>query len=215
MLAILAVCPCRGGSQTPYEKKLAEFQKELAADPANVQLLMQAADFCHDEGGNDNTEAVKWAEKYYREVLRLEPGNALALARLGSTYTMKARDAFWPFTRLSLVKEGNRMMDQAVELAPKDVQVRLTRVENNRHMPGWLGREKIVQEDFAWLWEQVGTRPAAFSLEDRQSIALHHGRLLAKSKRIDAARDVWRTGEAFDPGTPEAEQIRKELKANR
>ena len=210
----MAALPCRGAAPTPFERRLAELQKELADDPANVQLLMKAADLCHDDGGNDNADAVKWAEKYYREVLRLQPGHALALAKLGSTYTMKARDTFWPLTRLSLVKEGNRMMDEAVRKAPDDVSVRLARAENNRHMPGWLGREKIVQSDYAWLWAQVGQRPEAFLPPDRQDVALQYGRLLAKSKQAAAAREVWQKGEALDPSTPEAEKIRKELSGN-
>src|SRR2546425_1182132 len=89
-----------------FTNRLAQLQKQLALQPTNVALLIQLGDFCHDEGVNDNAKAVVLADRYFRDALKLEPTNALALALLGSTYTMKGRDAFWPGTKLSLVNEG-------------------------------------------------------------------------------------------------------------
>jgi hypothetical protein len=65
--------------------------------------------------------------KIFQTTLAIEPTNALATALLGSALTMRARDAFWPKTRLDYVKKGNKMMDAAVQLAPEDPDVRLVR----------------------------------------------------------------------------------------
>jgi len=144
-------------------------------------------------------------------VLALDDRHAMALVLLGSTYTMKGRDAFWPNTRIALVKEGNRKMDAAVRLAPEDPQVRLTRALNNFHMPKWLGREALVQADFAWLWGKMGVKPAPFENAVKQNVALHYGLVLKRQKQVDEAAAVWQAGLEFEPDSALARQIREEL----
>jgi tetratricopeptide (TPR) repeat protein len=200
---------CSGQS---FAQQLAELQSKFAADPTNTTLLFKLADLCHDEGGRDNRDAVKLAEKYFHQLLALEPTNALAMALLGSTLTMKGRDALWPNTQIKHVKEGNRTMDAAVKLAPDDPEVRFVRAINNFHMPKFLGREEIVQADFAWLWEQLQVHPKSFSNERKQEFALRYGSLLKKQKKLDAAVKVWQQGHEVDSQSPLATQIREQLR---
>jgi tetratricopeptide (TPR) repeat protein len=194
-----------------FQERLTVLQIQLAKDPTNLVTLFKLGDLCHDEGAKDNPKAVILAEKYLEQVLALNDKHAMALALLGSTYTMKGRDAFWPPTRIELVKEGNRKMDAAVRLAPEDPQVRFVRAINNFHMPKWLGREEIVQADFAWLWEKARSKPEAFENDFKQDVALHHGLLLKRHQRLDDAISVWQAGLEFKPDSPLARQIRKEL----
>ena len=198
LLVILAFAVHTAGaaSSPGFSNQLAGLQKQLAAQPTNTALLFRTADLCHDEGVKENKEAVKLAEKYLRELLKLEPGNAPALALLGSTYTLKGRDAFWPGTQLSLVKEGNKFMDEAAKLAPDSFQVRITRGLNNVHMPGFLKREEIARADLAWLWNRIEAEPAAQSVAVKQEVALWLGVSLQKAKKSAEAKavleKVWR-----------------------
>jgi hypothetical protein len=130
---------------------------------------------------------------------------------LGSTYTMKGRDAFWWGTQLSLVKEGNKMMDQAAALATNDFTVRITRGLNNVHMPKFLGREQIALADLTWLWEKIEAKPDLASLSTRQDIALWYGIALKKTKRAKEALVVWEKGLALDAKSSVAAQIHKNI----
>ncbi|MBI3879031.1 MAG: hypothetical protein HY301_03090 [Verrucomicrobia bacterium] len=212
LILLLAAVTVSAADKAEFGKKLAELQKPLAANPTNAAALFAVAKYCHDIGAKDNEEAAKLAEKYFNDLLKLQPSNALATAYLGSTLTMRARDTFWPTRRLSLVKEGNRLMDRAVTLATNDLTVRMTRAMNNVHMPAWLDREALVRDDLAWLWEQVQQRPAAFVTGDKQDVAHYHGVMLFKAKQKEKAKEIWEAGLALDPNSPEAAEIRAEQK---
>ncbi len=194
-----------------FTNKLAELQQQLAAQPANPALLFALGDLCHDEGVKDNAKAVLLAEKYFRQLLRQDTNHARGLALLGSTLTMKARDTFWPGTRLSLVKEGNKLMDAAVKMAPDDPQVRMTRALNNVNMPKFLNRETLARDDLAWLWEKVRTSPEIFDEQSRQEIALAYGVALNKFKSGKTALEVWNQGLAINPRSPTASLIQQHL----
>ena len=208
--ALLATALTAGAASDVFLEKLTALQVQLSRNPTNILTLFMLGDLCHDEGVKDNPQAVVMAEQYFRQVLALDDKHALALVLLGSTYTMKGSDALWPPKRIELVKEGNRQMDVAVRLAPEDPQVRFARAINNFHMPKWLGREQIVQTDFAWLWEKVRAKPNAFAIDFRQDVALHHGLVLKRHKRPDDAVAVWQAGLEFNPSSTLAGQIRQQ-----
>lgn len=184
---------------------------EMAAGGTNVARLFGLADLCHDAGAEGDKAAVIRAESYLREALRLEPTNAPAMALLGSVYTMKGRDSFWPTQQLRWVRDGNELMDRAVMAAPLDVRTRLIRVFNNAHMPDFLGRTEIVRADLAWLWEKTEKEPDRFTVSQRQQLALHWGRQLKRQHRTDQARSVWDQGRALDTNSPLAGELTAEL----
>jgi hypothetical protein len=203
-----AVC---GASPSKYEDRLGALQTQLETNPTNKSLLFQLGDLCFDEGGNGNHEAVLLAEQYFIRLLALDASDARAQAMLGSTFTMKGRDAIWPTTRLSLVRAGNEKMDTAVIMAPNDPLVRFTRAFNNFHMPRFMNREKTVKADFAWLWQQVQTRPATLNEDMKLKIALCQGALLKRQHQNAAAIAVWQAGIAFNPESPEAKEMREQI----
>ena len=212
LLSAFALASAALGAASPgFAARFGELQKQLAAQPTNSALLFQLADLCHDEGVNNNKDAVKLAEKYLRELLRLDSSNAPALALLGSTYTMKGRDAFWPGTQISLVKEGNKMMDEAARLAPENFEVRIMRGLNNVRMPGFLKREEIARADLAWLWAKLQAQPNDHPDDLRQRVAHWYGVALKKARQTAEARAVWQTGLAINPRSSPGREIQKQL----
>ena len=198
-----------------FQQQLAELQGKLANEPTNTALIFKLADVCYDEGARDNVKAVELAEKYFTQLLAIEPQHALALVMLGSTQTMKARDAFWPQTRLDFARKGNQTMDAAVALAPQDPNVRFVRANNNFHMPKFMGREEIVRGDFTWLWEQILSQPQRCKEELKQEVALYYGKLLWKQKKPAQAREVWARGVEFNPQSPPARLLHQQIEAHR
>jgi hypothetical protein len=210
LVGLAASLPIRGaslGEPSPEEQKLLA---RMAAQGTNTATLFALGDLCHDAGVEGDETAVLRAESYLRQLLEIEPTNAPALALLGSVYTMKGRDAFWPPTQLRLAREGNKMMDRAVSLAPEDIRTRTIRALNNAHMPEFLGRGDLVRADLAWLWEKIEKEPASFTTSAKQQVALHWGLRLKRMHQRDDARRVWEQGRRFAPESEVASEIARE-----
>ena len=198
-----------------FADRLAELQSRLQADPTNTLILFQLGDLCYHEGANNNEKAVILAEGFFKRLLAIDTNQAMARVRYGSVLTMKARDALWPTTRLSYAKAGNREMDAAVEMAPKDAQVRFARAVNNFHMPDIMGREEIVQEDLAWLWQQAQQADTKLNVGQKQTVALAYGVTLQKKNKLDEALQIWRAGLDLAPKSDDATPLRKQLQEHK
>jgi tetratricopeptide (TPR) repeat protein len=198
------------GAQS-FSTELAQLQERLAAQPTNAALLFQIGDLCYDQGAEGDTKAVELAEQYLTRLLRVQPEHAMGMALLGSAVTMKARDAFWPNVRFRYAREGIRIMDAAVKLAPENADVRFVRAENNFHMPGFMNREEIAREDLQWLWDQVQSRPEAFTNHFKQKVSYYQGLSLKNQKQSAAAVKVWEYGLQLNPNSRWGRDIRKVL----
>ena len=199
-------------AEETFAERLAALQSRLESDPTNTLILFQLGDLCHDEGGKPDEKAVILAEGYFKRLLAIDPNHAMARVLYGSVLTMKARDTVWPLTQIKYVKAGNREMDAAVALAPKDVQVRLARAVNNVHMPDFMDRGEIVQEDLAWLWQQAQVADSGLKVDQKQTIALYYGQFLQKKNKLDEALQIWRAGLALAPKSHAAAPLREQLK---
>jgi tetratricopeptide (TPR) repeat protein len=198
-----------------FADRLAALQSRLQSDPTNTLILFQLGDLCYHEGANNNEKAVILAEGYFKRLLAIDTNQAMARVRYGSVLTMKARDAFWPITRLNYVKAGNREMDAAVKMAPNDAQVRFARAVNNFHMPAIMDREEIVQEDLAWLWQQAQLADTTLNVGQKQTIALYYGQTLQKQNKLDEALPIWRAGLALAPKSEDAAPLKEQLKKHK
>ena len=194
-----------------FAERLAALQGRLQSDPTNTLILFQLGDLCYHEGANKNKEAIILAEGYFKRLLALDANHAMARVRYGSVLTMKARDAFAPMTRLKYIEAGNREMDAAVRTAPNDAQVRFARAANNFHMPDIMGRKEIVQKDLAWLWQQAQLADTKLDVGQKQTIALYHGQILQKGKKLDEAIQIWRAGLAIAPESQDAVPLKEQL----
>lgn len=213
ILCLFALCTTASlardlGRPSPEEQKLLA-RTEIGA--TNTATLYKLADIAHDLGVDGDKDAVERAEAYLRQLLASEPTNAPALALLGSVFTMKGRDAFWPTTQLRLVRQGNNYMDQAVQMAPDDIQTRVIRALNNTHMPDFLGRTETARKDLAWLWEKIEATPGILQTSSKQQVALHWGKHLKRLHKPEEARRVWEAGKAMDPESKAGSLISEEL----
>jgi len=197
--ALLSFVAGSAAAAETFRQQLTELEAKLATEPTNTTILFKLGDLCHDEGARDNAKAVELAEKYFKQLLAIEPTNAFATALLGSALTMRARDAFWPKTRLDYVKKGIRVMDTAVQLAPEDPDVRLVRAINSFHMPKFLERDEIAKADFTWLWQRVEMKPEGLKDDLKQNVAFFYGRILKKQKKTKEAIEVWNKGHCVQP----------------
>jgi len=186
---------------------LQELRARLTAAPTNAALLVTAGERAHSVAGRGDDAVIPEGEAWLKQALELQPTNAFARALLGSLTTMKARDAFWPNVQLRHVRDGNRLLDEAVAAAPDDPRVRALRAFNNAHQPAFLGRRDIVRTDLRRLWERIQSGTDGLPTEDRQEAAWRWGEALADDRRPAEARAVWTAGAALDPASEFARRM--------
>lgn len=183
----------------------------VAAAPTDIALLVHAGERAHSAAGRGDRAAVAEGEAWLRRALELQPTNALARALLGSLTTMKARDAFWPNVQLRHVRDGNRLLDEAVAAAPDDPRIRALRAFNYAHQPAFLGRRETARADLRWLWARIQAGTDGLDAHSRQEAALRWGEALRDDGRRDEARTVWTAGVALGPDTDFAGRMLAEL----
>ncbi len=146
-------------------------------------------------------------------LLEREPQNQVARVYLGSAYTLQSRDLGFGPKKLSTLKRGVAVMDEAVAAAPNDPKIRLTRALTTSALPGFLGYRARSRQDFQTLAQMADAQPAKFEEGDLQIVYYHAG-LVAKATG-DRAQAVARWQKALaHPADPKlAEKIRTELAA--
>ncbi len=139
------------------------------------------------------TECIAALEK----VLAGRPDDQLARVYLGSTYTLLSRDLPLGPAKLSALRKGIALMDEAAAAAPGNADVQLNRAVTNQALPAFLGRRKIAREQLERLLAQVEKRPDALTPADRQLLYLNAGEAAARAGETARAQELWQRGAAL------------------
>ena len=88
--------------------------------------------------------------------------SAVLLAYQASATMMMANHVGSPFKKISYFRKGKRMLEQAVERNPSNVEVRFLRFAAQSEIPGFLGYKDNLEEDKQLILTSVA------GLQDRQ-----------------------------------------------
>jgi hypothetical protein len=91
------------------------------------------------------------------------PADPVLLGYRGALEAVRARHARWPPTRISHLRAGQRLLDEAVALSPADAEVRALRLLTEAHVPRILRRDGVLREEQKWLARQLEEEPGALS----------------------------------------------------
>ncbi len=139
------------------------------------------------------TECIAALEK----ILAARPNDQLARVYLGSTYTLLSRDLAIGPAKLSALRKGLALMDEAAAAAPDDANVQLNRAVTNAAMPAFLGRRKVAREQLDRLVVQVEKNPAALTPADQQLLYLNAGTAAERAGETARAETLWKRGLAL------------------
>jgi|SRR6476659_3109330 len=106
----------------------------------------------------DYIEAINNSEKadeLYKELTSLKSRDALVMAYLGSTIAVKAKHEWNPVNKLSYIKQAFRILNEAVEKAPNQLEVRFLRFTLEHYVPEFLGYSKNINQDKAKVIDLV------------------------------------------------------------
>jgi hypothetical protein len=126
--------------------------------------------------------------------LTTEPGDQLARVYLGSAWTLRSRDLSIGPGKLSALRKGLALMDEAAAAAPNDAKVLLLRAVTNEALPVFLGRRKVAREQLNELVGLVEKDPARLSPADQQLLFLKAGEAAQRAGEKARARQLWERG---------------------
>jgi hypothetical protein len=118
----------------------------------------------------------------------VEPGSeldAVLAAYGGAVVTLRAKHAFWPPTRMRHLRDGLAILDALVEKHPDQAEIRYLRLMSCYYLPGILGRNWSVRDDFAALADLLPRVERSYPPELHETITkfvLHNAHLTADQR---------------------------------
>jgi tetratricopeptide (TPR) repeat protein len=129
----------------------AQLQLRLDQNPSDYEALRGLGIVYHNMALKDSKSYAKKAIQYLEQAHQKKSDDTVVLCYLGSAYTLLAKDASDPSSKMSNVSKGIGLMDKAVRMAPDDISVRLIRANNSKNLPKFLNRRSVAYEDFEYL----------------------------------------------------------------
>ena len=139
--------------------RAAELQQRLDQNPSDYDALQGIGIIYHNMALKDSKTYTKKAVQYLEQAYQKKPENNVVLCYLGCDYTLLAKDAWNPISRLSNLNKGFAYMDKAVRMDPDNITVRLYRGNSSKALPKFLNRRSVAYEDFEHLASLFEKKP--------------------------------------------------------
>lgn len=153
------------------------------------------------------TDCIAALEK----LLAAQPNDQVARVYLGSAYTLRSRDLSIGPAKLTALRKGIALMDEAAAAAPDDARVQLTRAVTNEALPTFLGRRKVARQQLDRLVGLVERDPAKLKPADQQLLYLNAGEAAKRAGDKERARELWRHGAALKADAKLTQEIKTAL----
>ena len=166
----------------------------------------------HLEGVAGDDDAAERALGRLIELHGADPADNLTAAYLGSARVLAAKRYLAPWKKGETCMQGLALLDEAVESAPEDLEIRFLRAVSTYPLPAFFRRRAESAADFAWLAarcekavedERLSPAVAALSL-------VRHGDVHAPDD-LASARDAWQLACELAPGTEAAREAAEKL----
>jgi tetratricopeptide (TPR) repeat protein len=192
------------------QDKIRELEQRVQSNPRDESALMDLGRLYHDQGTSGDENAVKKGLECFDKALAIDSTNAVALAYRGSLWTMRARDAWWPPSKLNDLRRGASELDRAVEIDPGNIMVRLIRGINGLGLPAFVGRLPTSLEDFIVLLRH----PALPEQTRELKVVVYYFAGVAHKRADDyeTARELFKQAISVLPDSEFAKRSQEELK---
>lgn len=171
--------------------KIDSLETSLRAAPNNIEIKYELALRYHAlVQKQENSEALKRAERLLTEILETKPDHVAALVYYGSLLTLKGRDALLPWNKLKYVERGCDKMDKAVQIDPQNINTRIVRAMNNINLPDFFNRLPYCLEDFDFI--KASPEFSHLNPATQQRIYYYSGQALEKDGQVAKAIDCYK-----------------------
>ena len=129
--------------------------------------------------------------------LAIQPADQLARVYLGSAWTLRSRDLPIGPGKLSALRRGISLMDEATAAAPNNADVLLLRAVTNEALPAFLGQRRAARAQLDELLARLEKGSAKLKPADQQLLYLNAGEAAKRAGDKERARELWRRGAAL------------------
>ena len=126
--------------------------------------------------------------------LAIQPNDQLARVYLGSAWTLRSRDLPIGPGKLSALRRGISLMDEAAGAAPNNADVLLLRAVTNEALPVFLGQRKAARAQLDELLARLEKGSAKLKPADQQLLYLNAGEAAKRAGDKERARELWKRG---------------------
>lgn len=162
IFALLAILPACSEEHTQTIAAAVATQPDVAEHDTFRQW--------HDICIKGDTDKIEAQITQFEAVLKASPENDLARAYLGSAYALKAKHSFFPTTKLSSLKKGKSLMEEAVANSPELPRVRMVRAIAYYKVPKRFGTRPTSITDFEKLLALVEKATPDLQENEKQAI---------------------------------------------
>ena len=120
---------------------LVAFATTLDCNDSNINLKTLRMQYYQAVNNSEQTDLLL-------ELLQSRnDNNPLTKAYIGSLVALKAKHNLNPFKKLEYLKQAETIMEEAVSLAPQDIEIRFLRFSYQYYVPRFLGFSNHLQQD--------------------------------------------------------------------
>jgi tetratricopeptide (TPR) repeat protein len=192
------------------QDEIKSLEEQLKTNSQNVEILVKLGIAYHNKGVNGDKKAVKSAEEHLNKALELDRTNALALAYLGSVWTLKGRDAFFPWNKMKNVEKGMDKIDKAVDMSPDNLRVRMLRAMNSLNLPPFFHRLQYSLKDFTYITDNPEFKN--WPTESQSMVYYNLGLAFEKDEKPNEAKNNFELAIQTAPESKWAKNAKEELK---
>ena len=183
------------------------WKEQLKNDPENKELLLRLGRHYHNMAGEgENWGAVRKADQYLKDLLKIDPTDSIALVYYSSVQTMKARKGSSSWESMELLKKGFSCMDKAVTIDGENPEIRLIRGINSTCVPEDFGRLFLALNDFKAIDEMKGSRLLDLGNEFLLPFYFYYGLALEKGNKSEEAKIKLQKVIDIDPASEYAQR---------
>jgi len=199
-----------GLSISVAQDKVKELEGTLQQNPNDIPTLIALGTIYHGQAVARSEDAVEKGFACFDKILQIDPSNAVAYVYRGSLWTLRGRDAWWPFTKAKDVDKGVDDMDKAADLAPNDVTVRIVRGINSTNLPSMFRRLPVALKDFEFLMNDP--RFVHFDAHLQATIYCWAGIAYKNDSQPAKAKELLQKAISADPNSDMSRRAENELK---
>jgi tetratricopeptide (TPR) repeat protein len=209
-MKILFLCFLFIGTLLGQQSMVDSLESILEKNPNNLDVKLKLAITYHNMvREKENDDASERAAALFNNILKMDPNHTETMVYYGSLLTLKGRDAFFPWKKMSYVEDGCDLMDKAVKLEPENVSLRIRRAMNNINLPDMFERERYYLEDFQF----IRNHPAFSNFNPglKQQILFNSARAFEKNRQPDKSRELYQQVIEIDKDSKLALQAAKNI----
>lgn len=193
ILSVISFSFYSSESKSHLRRLIKQNEEALLENPNDLQVLKTLGICYHNLSRLGEKSAADKAIKYLEEASKLaRQADAEVLAYLGSSYTLKGRDEILPINKIKYVRKGCKLIDKAVGEQPRNVVVRMVRLNNSLALPRFFGRRKYAKEDCLFLISCHERKELEIGSETLAEIYLRLGEFYRMEGNLNEAKRCWR-----------------------